>query len=69
MNSTPACDAFLVGPRSGAALGRGTIMLRAEIAAANQAVADNHDFREAGTRDLFIDLLLRQAGSKAPDTI
>jgi type I restriction enzyme R subunit len=48
--------------------------LRAEIAAAkaaNQAVADNHDYREAETRDLFIDLLLREAGfdPKAPDTI
>ena len=39
--------------------------LQAEIAAAkaaNQAVADAHDYREAETRDLFIDLLLREAG-------
>jgi type I restriction enzyme R subunit len=48
--------------------------LQAEIAAAkaeNQAVADNHDYREAETRDLFIDLLLREAGfdPKAPDAI
>ena len=48
--------------------------LQAEIAAAkaaNQAVADTHDYREAETRDLFIDLLLREAGfdPKAPDTI
>jgi type I restriction enzyme R subunit len=48
--------------------------LQAEIAAvkaANQAVADTHDYREAETRDLFIDLLVREAGfdPKAPDTI
>jgi type I restriction enzyme R subunit len=47
--------------------------LQAEIAAAkaaNQAVADTHDYSEAETRDLFIDLLLREAGfdPKAPDT-
>ncbi len=38
---------------------------QAEIAAtkaANQAAADPHDYREAETRDLFIDLLLREAG-------
>ena len=48
--------------------------LQAEIAAikaANQTTADTHDYREAETRDLFIDLLLREAGfdPKAPDTI
>jgi type I restriction enzyme, R subunit len=48
--------------------------LQAEIAAikaANQRAADPHDYREAETRDLFIDLLLREAGfdPKAPDTI
>jgi type I restriction enzyme R subunit len=48
--------------------------LQAEIAAAkaaNQKVADKHDYREAETRDLFIDLLLREAGfdPKAPDAI
>jgi type I restriction enzyme, R subunit len=48
--------------------------LQTEIAAAkaaNQVVADTHDYREAETRDLFIDLLLREAGfdPKAPDTI
>ncbi len=48
--------------------------LQAEIAAAkaaNQAIADTHDYREAETRDLFIDLLLREAGfdPKAPDAI
>jgi type I restriction enzyme, R subunit len=48
--------------------------LQAEIAAAkaaNRAVADTHDYREAETRDLFIDLLLREAGfdPQAADTI
>lgn len=46
--------------------------LRAEIAqvkAANEARPDTHDYRESETRDLFIDLLLREAGfdPKAPD--
>jgi type I restriction enzyme R subunit len=39
--------------------------LRAEIAAAkaaNAARPDNHDYDEAATRDLFIDVLLREAG-------
>ncbi|EJW11614.1 Type I restriction-modification system, restriction subunit R [Rhodovulum sp. PH10] len=39
--------------------------VRAEIAAtkaANQAIPDTHDYSEAETRDLFIDLLLREAG-------
>ncbi len=42
----------------------------AAIKASNQAAADPHDYREAETRDLFIDLLLREAGfdPKAPDT-
>ena len=42
----------------------------AAIKAANQATADRHDYREAETRDLFIDLLLREAGfdPTAPDT-
>jgi len=42
----------------------------AAIKAANQAAADPHDYRESETRDLFIDLLLREAGfdPKAPDT-
>lgn len=42
----------------------------AAIKAANQATADPHDYSEAQTRDLFIDLLLREAGfdPKAPDT-
>ena len=42
----------------------------AQIKAANQAKADTHDYREAETRDLFIDLLLQEAGfdPKAADT-
>ena len=42
----------------------------AAIKAANQAAADPHDYSEAETRDLFIDLLLREAGfdPKAPGT-
>lgn len=39
--------------------------LRAEVAsarAANQTVADTHDYDEATTRDTFIDLLLAEAG-------
>lgn len=39
--------------------------LRAEVAAAkkaNEAVPDAHNYSEAETRDLFIDLLLREAG-------
>lgn len=38
---------------------------RAELAAikkANEATPDNHNYSEAETRDLFIDLLLREAG-------
>lgn len=39
--------------------------LRAEVAAAkaaNQATPDSHNYSEAQTRDLFIDLLLKEAG-------
>lgn len=39
--------------------------LRAEVTAAkkaNSAAPDTHDYSEAATRDLFIDLLLREAG-------
>jgi type I restriction enzyme R subunit len=39
--------------------------LRAEVAlakAANAVVSDTHDYREDETRDLFIDVLLREAG-------
>ena len=34
----------------------------AEAKAANAAVPDSHDYDEAATRDLFLDLLLREAG-------
>jgi type I restriction enzyme R subunit len=66
--------ARLVSEESRAALEAEIKALQAEIAAtkaANQAVADTHDYREAETRDLFIDLLLREAGfdPKAPDTV
>jgi type I restriction enzyme, R subunit len=42
----------------------------AAIKAANQTAGDPHNYNEAETRDLFIDLLLREAGfdPKAPDT-
>jgi type I restriction enzyme R subunit len=47
---------------------------RAEIAAiraANQTIPDRHDYNEAATRDLYIDMLLREAGfdPQAPDTV
>ncbi len=63
-----------VSEESRAALEAEIKALQAEIAAAkaaNQKVVDTHDYREAETRDLFIDLLLREAGfdPKAPDTI
>ena len=41
------------------------VRLREEIAEAkrqNAAVPDTHDYSEAGTRDYFIDLLLKEAG-------
>ena len=67
-------DARRVSEEGRAALEAEIKALQAEIAAikaANQATADTHDYREAETRDLFIDLLLREAGfdPKAPDTI
>lgn len=45
--------------------------LRAEVAAAKAANAtptDTHDYNEAATRDLFIDLLLKEAGWALTDT-
>jgi type I restriction enzyme R subunit len=45
--------------------------LRAEVAAAtaaNQATPDTHDYNEAQTRDLYIDLLLKEAGWKLDQT-
>jgi type I restriction enzyme R subunit len=49
-------------------------LLRAEVAlakAANATMPDTHDYSEAETRDLFIDLLLREAGWEvsAPNVI
>ena len=62
-----------VSEESRAALEAEIKALQTEIAAiktANQKAADPHDYREAETRDLFIDLLLREAGfdPKAPNT-
>jgi type I restriction enzyme, R subunit len=34
----------------------------AQAKAANESVPDSHDYDEAATRDLFLDLLLREAG-------
>ncbi len=48
-----------------AALDEELARLRAEVAAAknaNAATPDEHDYSEAETRDLFIDLLLKEAG-------
>ncbi len=50
-----------------AALDAELAQLRAEVAAAkatNTATADTHDYNEAETRDLYIDLLLKEAGWK-----
>lgn len=67
-------EARRVSEEGRAALEAEIASLQAEIAAAkaaNRKIADTHDYREAETRDLFIDLLLREAGfdPKAPDTI
>ncbi len=59
-------DGQLADARAGnAALDEELTRLRAEVAAAKKASAaqpDTHDYSEAQTRDLFIDLLLREAG-------
>ena len=50
-----------------AALDAELALLRAEVAAANAAntaTPDTHDYNEAETRDLYIDLLLKEAGWK-----
>jgi type I restriction enzyme R subunit len=50
-----------------AALDAELAQLRAEVAAAkaaNTATPDTHDYNEAQTRDLYIDLLLKEAGWK-----
>jgi type I restriction enzyme R subunit len=51
--------------RRNATLDAELAMLRAQVAAAklaNAALPDTHDYNEAQTRDLFIDLLLKEAG-------
>lgn len=63
-----AKDAALAAAREQNAALEGEIAeLRAEVAAAkaaNATVPDTHDYREDETRDLFIDVLLREAGWK-----
>jgi type I restriction enzyme, R subunit len=54
-----------------AALDAELAQLRAEVAAAkvaNTATPDTHDYNEAQTRDLYIDLLLKEAGWKLDQT-
>jgi type I restriction enzyme R subunit len=70
----PVDESAAISEEGRAALEAEIKALQTEIAAAkaaNQKVADTHDYREAETRDLFIDLLLREAGfdPKAPDAI
>ncbi len=58
-------DARLASEEGRAALEAELATLRAEIEAvrrANQATPDMHDYKEAETRDAFIDLLLAEAG-------
>lgn len=61
-------DAALVSAqKKSAELDAELAQLRAEIAAtkaANAATPDSHDYDEAQTRDLYIDLLLKEAGWK-----
>ncbi|TAH14088.1 MAG: DUF4145 domain-containing protein [Curvibacter sp.] len=63
-----ARDAALVAAQQKtAALDAELAQLRAEVAAAkaaNTATPDTHDYNEAETRDLYIDLLLKEAGWK-----
>lgn len=63
-----ARDAALAAARQKtAALDAELAQLRAEVAAAkaaNTATPDTHDYNEAETRDLYIDLLLKEAGWK-----
>ena len=63
-----ARDAALVtAQQKTAALDAELAQLRAEVAAAkaaNTATPDTHDYSEAETRDLYIDLLLKEAGWK-----
>ena len=61
-----AQDAALAAEREkSATLDAELVKLRAEIAAAkaaNEARPDDHDYNEAQTRDLYIDLMLRESG-------
>jgi type I restriction enzyme R subunit len=57
--------ALLAAQKTHAALDAELAGLRAEVAAAKQSNAaqpDTHDYSEAQTRDLYIDLLLKEAG-------
>jgi type I restriction enzyme, R subunit len=57
--------AVAVAQQKAAALDEELARLRAEVAAAkaaNNAQPDEHDYNEAQTRDLYIDLLLKEAG-------
>jgi type I restriction enzyme, R subunit len=57
--------AMAVAQQKAAALDEELARLRAEVAAAkaaNSAQPDEHDYNEAQTRDLYIDLLLKEAG-------
>lgn len=58
-------EALLAAEQRSASLDAELAALRAEVAAAkvaNTAQPDTHDYNEAQTRDLFIDLLLKEAG-------
>jgi type I restriction enzyme, R subunit len=57
--------AVMAAQQKAAALDEELIRLRAEVAAAkaaNSAQPDTHDYNEARTRDLYVDLLLKEAG-------
>lgn len=59
--------ALAAAQQKSAALDEELARLRAEVAAAkaaNTATPDTHDYNEAETRDLYIDLLLKEAGWK-----
>jgi type I restriction enzyme R subunit len=59
--------ALAAAQQKSAALDAELAQLRAEVAAAkaaNTVVPDTHDYNEAETRDLYIDLLLKEAGWK-----
>ena len=59
--------ALAAAQQKSAALDAELAQLRAEVAAANAAntaTPDTHDYNEAETRDLYIDLLLKEAGWK-----